>query len=239
VDKQHPIFLALSPFIQPDRVGDFSRYFQTFEGGYAYGDVFVGIMVPHRRLVARSNVFSWKENVLETGLKHECHEVRHTALFAVIRRYETEPENRQYWHDFLIANYEGINNWDLVDSCAYTIFGKHAIATGDQSVLHEFLVDDSIWKRRTAVVATLQFIAEGEFEETLAFCPIASLNAPEILQKAIGWALKSLWEKERELVLQHLEEHFSEGRYTRLIVRTALEKETRDFRAEFIAKFAP
>lgn len=239
MNTQHPIYLALTPFIQPDRVGDFSRYFQTFEGGYAEGDVFAGIMVPHRRLVARSNGFSWKEATLDSGLLHECHEVRHTALFALLQRYTNERNKRQYWHDFLIAHFDGINNWDLVDSCAYSLFGRHAIDTGDTSVLLKFLDDDSVWKKRTAVVATLQFIAEGKYEETLSFCPVAAVEAPEILQKAIGWALKVLWEKQPELVESHLADHFSTGLYTLRIVRTALEKTTREFRADFIASFAP
>lgn len=239
MDRQHPIFLALTPFIQPDRVDDFSRYFQTFEGGYAEGDVFVGIMVPHRRLVARSNGFSWKEHTLATGLLHECHEVRHTALFALLRRFESEYDNRVFWHDFLVANFKGINNWDLVDTCAYSLLGRHAMETDDASLLIEFLGDDSVWKKRAAVVATLYFIANGHYEETLAYCPVAAVDAPEILQKAIGWALKKLWEKQPELVEQHLAAHFSEGLYTRRIVRTALEKSTREFRADFIASFAP
>lgn len=241
MDKKHPIFLALTPFIQPDRVDDFSRYFQTFEGGYAYGDVFVGIMVPHRRLVAKSNGFSWKEEVLVSGLNHVCHEVRHTALFAVMHRYtrDRDRESRQYWHDFLVNNFEGVNNWDLVDTCAYKIIGRHAYDTNNHEVLQEFLQNESVWNRRTAIVATLHFIEQGHYEEALSYCPIAAVDAPDILQKAIGWVLKVLWEKQPTIVEQHLANHFSVGLYSRMIVRIALEKSTREFRADFIASFAP
>lgn len=241
MDKSHSIYLALSPFIQPDRVADFSRYFQTFEGGYAHGDIFVGIMVPHRRLVAKSNGITWKEEVLASGLNHACHEVRHTALLAVMQRYtrDRDPDSRQYWHDFLIRNYAGINNWDLVDTCAYKMIGRHAFDTHNKEVLLEFLQDENVWKRRTAVVATLHFIEQGRYDAAFSYCPIAAVDAPDILQKAIGWVLKTLWEKQPVAVEKHLADHFSTGLYSRLIVRTALEKTTREFRADFIESFAP
>jgi len=239
LDRKHPIFQALEPLIQPDRVSDFSRYFQTFEGGYAEGDLFVGVMVPDRRAVAKKEGMGWTKEVLASGLVHPCHEVRHTALFALLLRYHVERANRQDWHAFLVAHFEGINNWDLVDTCAYKLFGRHAIDTSDTSVLLEFLDDDSVWKKRTAVVATLQFIIEGKYEETLAYCPVAAADAPEILQKAIGWMLKLLWAKQPELTEDHLAVHFSSGLYTRLIVRIALEKASKAHRADFIASFAP
>jgi hypothetical protein len=63
------------------------RYFQTFEGGYAEGDTFMGVMVPDRQKVAKVYFDQWDERVLRSGLVHPIHEVRHTALFTLMRYY--------------------------------------------------------------------------------------------------------------------------------------------------------
>ena len=55
----HPIHEALIPYAQPDRINDFMRYFQTFEGGYAEGDTFMGVMVPDRQKVAKMYFDQW------------------------------------------------------------------------------------------------------------------------------------------------------------------------------------
>ena len=129
----HPIHEALIPYAQPDRINDFMRYFQTFEGGYAEGDTFMGVMVPDRQKVAKAYFDQWDERVLRSGLVHPIHEVRHTALFTLMRYYGKERKRRQHWHDVLYSCFEGINNWDLVDTCAHKIFGQHAFNTGDFS----------------------------------------------------------------------------------------------------------
>ena len=64
----HPIHEALISFAQPDRINDFMRYFQTFEGGYAEGDTFMGVMVPDRQKVAKAYFDQWDERVLRSGL---------------------------------------------------------------------------------------------------------------------------------------------------------------------------
>ena len=55
------------------------RYFQTFEGGYAEGDVHGR----DDRKVAKMYFDQWDERVLRSG--HPIHEVRHTALFRLMR----------------------------------------------------------------------------------------------------------------------------------------------------------
>ena len=232
---EHPIYAALLPFAEPHRVKDFSRYFQTYEGGYGEGDLFIGVMVPSRREVAKEWALLWDETILASGLHHPCHEVRHTALFAIMRRFGAERKRRQYWHDFLKMNSAGLDNWDLVDSCAYNIFGRWAYETGNYKTLESFLASSSVWERRIAVVSTLHMINAGRYDEAIAYCRIASQDAPDILQKGIGWVLKSLWQKDRALAENELQDGYLNGQYTRLIVRIGLEKASKDFRNDFLA----
>lgn len=48
-----------------------------------------------------------------------------------------------------------------------------------------------------------------------------------------------MWQLERALAEAHLSLHYKEGIYSRLIVRTALEKTSKEFRNEFLALYAP
>ena len=235
----HPILSAIAPLAKPDRIADFSRYFQNYEGGYGERDVFIGVMVPDRRAMAKANAANWSPEVIATGLHHKIHEVRHTALFALLRRYGAERGNRQFWHDLLCDSFEGINNWDLVDTCAHVCLGRHAFDTKNDSTLTAFLGSSNVWKRRAAVVSQLWFLKNGEYEQLIAYAPIAAENAPDILQKGIGWLLKILWQMDPALAEAHLSVHFKSGLYSRLIVRIALEKTSKEFRKDFMMLYAP
>ena len=237
--QSHPIHEALIPHAQPERINDFMRYFQSFEGGYAEGDTFMGVMVPDRQKVAKVYFDHWDERVLRSGLVHPIHEVRHTALFTLMRYYGKERKRRQHWHDVLYSCLEGINNWDLVDTCAHKIFGQHAFNTGDFSTLEKLLESSNVWKKRTAIVAQLWMLKQGRYDELLAYAPVAAEDAPEILQKAIGWLMKCLWQQQPELAEDHMAAYLQEGLYTRLIVRIGLEKAGKDHRNHFFSTFAP
>lgn len=235
----HPIHNALTPYIQENRIPDLMRYFQTFEGGYAEGDIFIGVMVPDRQKVARDQFLGWDEQVLRSGLIHPVHEVRHTALFALMRYYGKERKRKQHWHDVLYDCFDGVNNWDLVDSCAHKVFGQHAFKNNDFSTLEALLASPNIWHKRAAIVAQLWMIKQGRYDELLAYAPVAAEDAPEILQKAVGWLMKVLWQQQPELAENHMAAYLQEGLYTRLIARIGLEKASKEHRNQFLDTFAP
>ena len=236
---RHPILEALQPYVQPDRVADFARYFQTFEGGYAHGDIFIGVMVPDRRKVAREYALIWSEEVLASGFVHPIHEVRHTAIVAAMFLFTKERKRREHWHTFFTQNVEGINNWDLVDTCAHKVFGRYACEFEDFTTLERMLDSESIWQKRIAIVANLWMLKLGRYDELLAYAPIAAEGAPEILQKAVGWLLKCLWQQQPALAEEHMAVFLQNGTYSKLIVRIGLEKASKAHRADFIANFAP
>lgn len=238
MDQEHPIYQALLPLAVPHRIPDYLRYFQVREGGYGEGDEFLGCSVPNRRLAAKKYGAQWTKQDLVSGLIHPVHEVRHSALFEVITRYAKGKRNGQdeYWMKFLFQNYSGINNWDLVDSCAHKVFGHWARTEEDHSLLEKFLEHPSIWYKRTAVVATLELTKYGEIEWAMRYGLVAASNAPEILQKGVGWVLKEAYQHDPITVLDHLYTYARNGAYTKLIVRTALEKASKATRNELLAQ---
>ncbi len=235
--EQHPVRQALEPYIEHDRVEALSRYFQTGPGQYAENDVFIGVSVPNRREVAKALAFELSEDLLASAMHHPVHEVRHVAVFIVLRRFSAERQNRPHWHQFLFDHFEGVNNWDLVDSCAHKIFGRWAYEHGDQRTMEELLNHHNMWYKRGALVATLFHLSKGNVQPTLDYCPIAAPDASEILQKAIGWVLKVAYEVNPTQVLPHLELYAMEGLYTKLVLRIALEKASATFRRSFIEEF--
>lgn len=235
--EQHPVIQALGPYIEPDRVEALSRYFQTGPGQYAENDQFIGVSVPNRREVAKALAYKLSETDLASAMHHPVHEVRHVAVFIVLRRFSAERQNRQHWHQFLWDHFEGVNNWDLVDSCAHKIFGRWAYEHQDTAMLEQLLNHSNLWYKRGALVATLYPLSKGDVDWALAYSPVAAPDAPEILQKAIGWVLKVAFEVNPERVLPHLELYAMEGLYTKLILRIALEKATTAFRRSFIEEF--
>lgn len=233
----HAIEKALQPFIQESRVTDFARYFQTGPGQYAEGDVFIGVSVPDRRQVAKLLALELTQEELTAAFHHPIHEVRHVAVFILLRLYSAKKKERDHYHHLLMEHFDGVNNWDLVDSIAHKVMGRWAYEHKNPEFLYKFLDHPNVWYKRAALVATLFHLSKGDVELTLAFCPVAAPHAEVILQKAIGWVLKVAYQCSPELVIPHLQAHAIEGVYNKRIVRIALEKATKAFRDEFIVNY--
>ena len=156
-----------------------------------------------------------------------------------MQRFTASKATRGYWHDFLRDHYEGINNWDLVDTCAHKVFGRYAVETGSEEALLQFLESENLWHKRTAVVATLWHIKVGDVQTPLAYAAVAAEGAPEILEKAVGWILKEARAKNMEAVEAHVKAYYQVGLYSKRVVRIALEKASASYRNDFLQNYAP
>lgn len=184
----------------PQKGAFFQRFFKTGPGQYAEGDIFYGLSVPQvRGLVRRSGALT-VEDALKL-LQSKIHEERLLALILLVKRFEkgSGAERKKIYTAYL-ANTKYINNWDLVDTSAYSIVGTWLLDK-NISPLRKLAQSKNLWERRIAIVATLAFIRNGESEPTITIAKILLKDPHDLIHKASGWMLREMGKQcsEKEL----------------------------------------
>lgn len=109
----------------PEKAEVLSRFFKIGKGQYGEGDIFLGVVVPEQRKIAkefRDLPFSEIEKLLSSPY----HEVRMTGLLVLTYAYErADDAQRKKIFEFLLAHRAAMNNWDLVDVIVPKIVGEH------------------------------------------------------------------------------------------------------------------
>lgn len=183
-------------------------FFKTGKGQYGEGDVFIGVTVPECRRVARLfRTLPLKEIALL--LKSSVHEDRLTALLILVRRYEHAAVlEKQRIYTFYLRYRKYVNNWDLVDTSASYIVGKHLSTFGtDRATLYALVKSKRLWDRRIAIIATHYFIRQGDFKDTFALSELLSKDTEDLLHKAVGWMLREVGKKDEKALRAFLSLH--------------------------------
>ncbi len=194
------------------------RFFKTGKGEYGEGDKFLGVIVPNIRKVAKR----YKEisyEIIEALLESEWHECRLCALLILKEKYRKSPEDAVC---FYLAHTEGINNWDLVDLSAPYILGDYLVERSDRKMLYVLAKSPVMWEQRIAVVSTLMLIRHGLFDDTIRLAEILMDTKHDLMQKSIGWMLREVGKRNKELLMEFLENHKTE--MPRTMLRYAIEK---------------
>jgi 3-methyladenine DNA glycosylase AlkD len=212
---------ALRAEASADHAVALARFFQTGPGGYGEGDRFLGVKVPAlRRLAARTDGLP-EEEVLEL-LQSGWHEERLLALLILVRRFQRGNAGvRERIHARYLASLRWVNNWDLVDLTAPAIVGGWLLDR-DRSVLDRLAASASLWERRVAIIATLAFIREDEFAETLRLCELLRRDAHDLIQKACGWMLREVGKRDEAVMRRFLDRYAPE--LPRTMLRYAIER---------------
>ncbi|MGY1634303.1 DNA alkylation repair protein [Geodermatophilus sp. SYSU D01186] len=218
----------LAAAADPERADGMARYFQARPGGYGEGDRFLGIGVPEQRRIAR--VHAAGTSLADAGelLTSPVHEERLTALFVLVRRFERADEaERQRIVELYLRCREHVSNWDLVDASA-----PHLLGDVDPAVLDELAASSSVWDRRIAVMATFATIRAGRFGPTLALADRLLEDPHDLVQKAVGWMLREVGNRDRALAEQFLAPRYR--RMPRTMLRHAIEKYPPDRRRAYL-----
>jgi 3-methyladenine DNA glycosylase AlkD len=202
-----------------------ARYFKTGPGQYGEGDLFLGLRVPVMRALAKEYHALGLDHVIEL-LRSAIHEDRLLALLIMVRRAtKAVREVRKEIYDLYLAHTRFINNWDLVDTSAPTIVGGH-LAERSRKPLDRLVVSRSIWERRISIIATLHFIREGDFADTLRIAERLLGDREDLIHKATGWMLREVGKRDQSVLEGFLRQH------VRLMPRTMLRYATERFPAE-------
>ncbi|MBQ8673345.1 MAG: DNA alkylation repair protein [Bacteroides sp.] len=223
-------------------------FFKTGRGEYGEGDRFMGVVVPDTRRVARQYRDVSTEVMLGL-LQRPWHECRLCALLMLVERFrKSDEKGRKELFDLYLSHTLCINNWDLVDLSAPGIVGEY-LKDKPRDVLYSLAQSRLLWEQRIAVVATLALIRNRDFIDILSLSEhfLGRLDEPklytfstcseagchtwdappsarmhDLMQKAIGWMLREMGKRDKDLLVQFLEKHAA--LMPRTMLRYAIEK---------------
>ena len=206
-------------------------FFKTRPGEYGEGDRFLGIRVPVLRKLARSHR-SLPLRECKALLRSPYHEARLLALLILVGAYDRgDAKTRAAVYRLYLDNTDRVNNWDLVDSSAPQIVGRHLEAR-DRSVLLELARSDSVWERRIATLATFHFIRRGEHEDALRVAELLLADRHDLIHKAVGWTVREIGNRDRTAAERFLRMHYRE--MPRTMLRYAIEKLPEPLRRQYL-----
>lgn len=216
----------------PKKAKILQGFFKTGKGEYGEGDIFIGLVVPETRKIAKKySTLSLVE--VKKLLNSEIHEERLAALFILIEQFgKAEEKERQKIFKFYLGQTKNINNWDLVDLSADKIVGSH-LYKKSKKVLHQLARSKNLWERRIAVLATFHFIKQGQAAETLKIAEILLNDKHDLIQKAVGWMLREVGKRcgektEEDFLKKHCRQ------MPRTMLRYALERFPENKRKKYL-----
>lgn len=218
----------------PDRAKLLQRFFQTGPGQYGEGDVFLGsYTVPQVRALAREGK-DLGLDALAILLDSTYHEVR---LFALIVLTERAKElkmqaERLELAEWTLAHREGINNWDLVDTCVPTLIGGVAPTDTWVGKIAKLLASKRLWDRRLAMVATCGWMRQGNLKACFSFAETLLPDTEDLMHKAAGWMLREAGKRDVTQLHWFLEENAAV--MPRTMLRYAIERLSPPERARYL-----
>jgi 3-methyladenine DNA glycosylase AlkD len=204
-----------------ERAVNSQRFFKTGPGQYGAGDRFRGIRVPVLRGLAKKYQGL---SLAEAGrlLHSSFHEDRLLALLILIRQYyQGGQAARDAIHRLYLENTRWVNNWDLVDVSASHLVG-HYLADRPKDTLTRLAASGSLWERRIAIIATLYFISQNDFDETLRIARLLLGDPEDLLHKAVGWMLREVQKRQSAVAETFLQAHYRN--MPRTMLRYAIER---------------
>ena len=203
-----------------------SRFFKTWKWEYWEGDKFLWIQVPKQRDVAKKYFEKSDLNDIENLLKSEYHEVRLTGLLILCYKYEFVTKKRLYDKqkeivDFYLSHLEFWNNRDLVDLVCYKILWNYLLDK-DRKILYQLAKDKNMRKQRVAIVSTMAFVKNWEFDDTLKISEMLLNHKHDLIHKAVWWLLREVWKKDEKILKEFLDKHTC--KMPRTMLRYAIEK---------------
>lgn len=208
------------------------RFFKTAPGEYGAGDKFLGLRVPALRRLVRDYRQLNDADALEM-LASSWHEERLLALMLLVDGYNRgDDSRRERIHRAYLEHTRYINNWDLVDASAEHIVGPHLEAR-EIALLERLARSDDIWERRIAIISTFHFIKRNEFAPTLKIARLLLEDYHDLIHKAVGWMLREVGKRDREVEDAFLKKHYR--KMPRTMLRYAIERHPETLRKRYLA----
>jgi 3-methyladenine DNA glycosylase AlkD len=163
-------------------------------------EVVLGVRVPTLRKLAKK----YKDidlKILKGLLHSNIHESRALAVFIMILKSKKEPKAMC---DLYLNNLNYINNWDLIDYSAPYIVAPNV----EKEILRRLAESDYLWANRVAMVSTIYYIKQGNFDLTLELAEKFINHKHHLMHKATGWMLREVGKKDVVVLKRFLERFF-------------------------------
>ena len=174
----------LQSLSDPKKAKVMQRFFKTGPGEYGEGDVFLGVTVPDSRQVAKKFIQLSLDEV-KILLYSDVHEERLVALLILVQKFANASQGGEGIVRFYLDNIKQVNNWDLVDVSAPSMIGEY-LMNRERNLLFKLARSRNVWERRVAVVATLHFIRNNDFHDTLKIVEVLLADSHDLIHKAAG-----------------------------------------------------
>ena len=232
MSRVEEIKLALKQQVEKEKADKYPQFFKAFPGGYGEGDKFLGIRVPAIRKIAKAyKDVSFEE--LAQLISDEYHEVRILALYVLIIQFDkTKSEiHRKNVAEFYIKYIAFVNNWDLVDTSAHKILGAY-LEDKNKHILIEYATSGQLWLQRIAMIATFWYIRKNTYGDALQIAEILVNHHHDLIHKAVGWMLREIGNRDRDVEEKFLKKHYHT--MPRTMLRYAIEKFEEPLRQQYL-----
>ena len=170
-------------------------------------------------------------------LESDVHEHRIVGVWVLVQKYKHATDEKRAIVDFYLNHRNRIDNWDMTDLAARNIIGAYVHEEQSSDVLAQLLDSESLWDKRSALMATHTAISEGDVSLALFVAEKVKDIQDELVQSAIGWVLKEIFKEDKERSVVFMREHFSSLSKQAIRIGTErMEKESRKafLRGEFV-----
>ncbi|MCI0706395.1 MAG: DNA alkylation repair protein [Ignavibacteriae bacterium] len=218
--------LAAKQFIEKLKkratAAELKKYERYFPPEKRNGDVFIGVRMGHVFELAKEFIDMPPEEI-EKLLESKIHEVRAGACSIMGKSGSSKktPESRvNELYELYIRRHDRVNNWDLVDLAAHQVVGRY-LADKPRKILYTLARSKNQWERRTAIISTAHFIWKKEVDDALKIAEILVRDKEEFVQKAVGWMLRFVGDKDRKQLVGFLDKHAA--KMPRVMLRNSIE----------------
>jgi len=221
----------LKAMADPVQAAHLQRFFKTGPGEYGYGDRFLGIKIPPLRKLAKQ-FHDLRLNEVAKLLETKIHEQRMVALLILTYQFDQMPrdDQRAIYH-FYLDHTQWINNWDLVDLSAPNIVGAFLLERSRKD-LYRLAKSESLWERRISIIATLAFIRNHQYDDTLKIAAVLRNDTHDLIHKAVGWMLREMGKRDQAVLEEFLKPNYTH--MPRTMLRYAIERFPEPLRQDYL-----
>ena len=122
------------------------------------------------------------------------------------RRRSTPASRRKELYQLYLRRHDRINDWSLVDRAAPSVVGGYLLDR-PRDPLYRLARSESVWERRTAIVATWHFIQRGQLDDTYAIGELLVDDPEHLIQTAVGGWVREAGKRDVDRLRAFLDAH--------------------------------